>query len=197
MVGSNLILFANPNTGKTTSFNALNGLSRQCRTPLPRPNWSPDQTRRKPRGLKRAHQYNHPRLLSNSRGHHLSARHHLQQPRQWRRQRIQELSRVALASTWPGGSPIYTLTVLLSTMSFFALRTQCLSDLAVIRKEVGFWRWALLGLRLYDRACPCQHRDDIPTGHGAEPPIIDGQTSIAVATTADSQFPQIESLARS
>ncbi len=48
------------------------------------------------------------------------------------------------AATWPDGRPIYTLSVALSIMVFFALCAQCLSTLVVIRKETGSWRWSLL-----------------------------------------------------
>lgn len=39
------------------------------------------------------------------------------------------------------GSPTYTPLVGLSLMVFFALALQCLSTLAVLRKETGGWRW--------------------------------------------------------
>ena len=39
------------------------------------------------------------------------------------------------------GQPLYTPLVALSIMVFFALSLQCLSTLAVLRKESGTWRW--------------------------------------------------------
>lgn len=39
------------------------------------------------------------------------------------------------------GSPLYTPLVGISLMVFFALAMQCLSTLAVLRKETGGWRW--------------------------------------------------------
>ncbi len=41
----------------------------------------------------------------------------------------------------PDGSPVYTPLVGTSIMVFFALALQCLSTVAVLRKETGSWRW--------------------------------------------------------
>jgi ferrous iron transport protein B len=41
----------------------------------------------------------------------------------------------------PDGQPVYTPLVGLSIMVFFALAMQCLSTLAVLRKETNGWRW--------------------------------------------------------
>lgn len=43
--------------------------------------------------------------------------------------------------TRPDGRPTYTPLVGVSIMVFFALALQCLSTLAVLRKETGGWRW--------------------------------------------------------
>jgi len=40
------------------------------------------------------------------------------------------------------GTPLYTPLVGMSLMVFFALAMQCMSTLAVLRKETGGWRWA-------------------------------------------------------
>ena len=48
------------------------------------------------------------------------------------------------ASTWPDGSPVYTVPVAFSIMVFFALCAQCVSTLLVIRRETNSWRWPLL-----------------------------------------------------
>lgn len=45
------------------------------------------------------------------------------------------------AETRPDGSPRYTPLVGLSLMVFFALSAQCMSTLAVVRRESGGWRW--------------------------------------------------------
>ncbi|MBM4367292.1 MAG: ferrous iron transporter B, partial [Deltaproteobacteria bacterium] len=42
----------------------------------------------------------------------------------------------------PDGSPLWTPAVGASLMVFFALSAQCLSTLAVVRRESGSWRWA-------------------------------------------------------
>jgi ferrous iron transport protein B len=41
----------------------------------------------------------------------------------------------------PDGSTAYTPLVGLSLMIFFALACQCMSTLAVVRRETGSWRW--------------------------------------------------------
>ncbi len=43
----------------------------------------------------------------------------------------------------PDGRPVYTPLVGLSLMVFFALACQCMSTLAVIRRETRSWRWPI------------------------------------------------------
>ena len=43
----------------------------------------------------------------------------------------------------PDGRPVYTPLVGLSLMLFFALACQCMSTLAVVRRETASWRWPL------------------------------------------------------
>ena len=45
--------------------------------------------------------------------------------------------------THADGRPVYTPLVAISLMIFFALCSQCMGTLAVIRKELGKWRWAV------------------------------------------------------
>jgi ferrous iron transport protein B len=45
------------------------------------------------------------------------------------------------AETWPDGRRVYTPLVGLSLMIFFALAAQCMSTLAVVRRETRTWRW--------------------------------------------------------
>jgi ferrous iron transport protein B len=45
------------------------------------------------------------------------------------------------ADTWPDGRRVFTPLVCLSLMVFFALACQCLSTLAVVRRETGNWLW--------------------------------------------------------
>jgi ferrous iron transport protein B len=42
---------------------------------------------------------------------------------------------------WPDGRPVYTPLVGLSLMVFFALAAQCMSTLAVVKRETGSWGW--------------------------------------------------------
>ncbi len=47
------------------------------------------------------------------------------------------------AATWPDGRPVFSFTVALSIMVFFALCCQCGATLAVIKRETNSWRWPL------------------------------------------------------
>jgi ferrous iron transport protein B len=46
----------------------------------------------------------------------------------------------------PDGRPVYTPLVGLSLLVFFALACQCLSTVAVVKRETGTWRWPLFML---------------------------------------------------
>jgi ferrous iron transport protein B len=41
------------------------------------------------------------------------------------------------------GQPVYTFATALSLLVFYALAMQCMSTLAVVRRETGSWKWAL------------------------------------------------------
>ncbi len=45
--------------------------------------------------------------------------------------------------TWPDGRRVYTPLVGLSLLVFFALAAQCMSTLAVVRRETASWRWPI------------------------------------------------------
>ena len=45
--------------------------------------------------------------------------------------------------TWPDGSKVYTPLVCFSLMAFFALACQCMSTIAVVKRETRSWRWPL------------------------------------------------------
>ena len=45
------------------------------------------------------------------------------------------------ADRWPDGRRVFTPLVCLSLMVFFALACQCMSTLAVVRRETGSWTW--------------------------------------------------------
>ncbi len=42
---------------------------------------------------------------------------------------------------WPDGRPIYTPLVCLSLLVFYVFAMQCMSTLAVVRRETGGWKW--------------------------------------------------------
>lgn len=46
-------------------------------------------------------------------------------------------------STWPDGSPVFTLPVAISIMVFFALCAQCASTLLIIKRETNSWGWSV------------------------------------------------------
>ena len=43
----------------------------------------------------------------------------------------------------PGGGPVYTPLVCLGLMVFFVLAMQCISTVAIVRRETNSWRWPL------------------------------------------------------
>jgi len=45
------------------------------------------------------------------------------------------------ADTWPDGRRVYTPLVGVSLMVFYVLACQCMSTLAVVKRETGGWRW--------------------------------------------------------
>jgi len=53
-----------------------------------------------------------------------------------------ELRQAMQAERWPDGRPVYTPTVALSIMVFFALCCQCGATLATIKRETGSWGYA-------------------------------------------------------
>ncbi len=44
-------------------------------------------------------------------------------------------------ATWPDGSRVFTLPMVIGLMIFYALCLQCAATLAVIRRETNTWRW--------------------------------------------------------
>lgn len=50
------------------------------------------------------------------------------------------------AATWPNGEKVYTLAAGLSLLVFYALAMQCMSTLAVVKRETGTWKWPLIML---------------------------------------------------
>ena len=50
------------------------------------------------------------------------------------------------AATWPDGTKVYTLAAGVSLMLFYLLAMQCMSTLAVVKKETGSWKWPIIQL---------------------------------------------------
>jgi ferrous iron transport protein B len=44
------------------------------------------------------------------------------------------------------GSPVYTIATGYSLLIFYLLAMQCMSTLAVVKRETGTWKWAILQL---------------------------------------------------
>lgn len=50
------------------------------------------------------------------------------------------------AATWPNGDKVYTLAAGLSLLVFYALAMQCMSTLAVVKRETHTWKWPVIML---------------------------------------------------
>ena len=49
------------------------------------------------------------------------------------------------AATWADtGKPVYTLPAAMSLLVFYALAMQCMSTMAVVKRETGSWKWPIL-----------------------------------------------------
>jgi ferrous iron transport protein B len=51
-----------------------------------------------------------------------------------------------LQETWPDGSLVYTSLTCISLMLFYVFALQCVSTIAVVRRETNSWRWPLIQL---------------------------------------------------
>jgi ferrous iron transport protein B len=47
------------------------------------------------------------------------------------------------SATWPDGSPIFTVPMVLGLLLFYAWCLQCAATIATIRRETNGWRWPL------------------------------------------------------
>lgn len=56
----------------------------------------------------------------------------------------QDLREQLAGATWPDGRTVLTPLVGVGLMVFYVLACQCISTLAVVRKETGSWRWPAL-----------------------------------------------------
>jgi ferrous iron transport protein B len=50
------------------------------------------------------------------------------------------------SATWPDGSKVYTLPAALSLMVFYVLAMQCMSTLAIVKRETKSWKWPVIQL---------------------------------------------------
>ena len=48
------------------------------------------------------------------------------------------------ADTYPDGRPVFTPLVALSLLVFFVFALQCMSTLAIARRETGTWLWPVV-----------------------------------------------------
>ena len=48
-----------------------------------------------------------------------------------------------LAAHWPGGAPLFTPLVCIVLMVFYVFAMQCMSTLAVVKRETNSWKWPL------------------------------------------------------
>lgn len=55
----------------------------------------------------------------------------------------QSLAERLRSATWPDGSAVFTLPMVLGLLVFYAWCLQCAATLAVIRRETNTWRWPL------------------------------------------------------
>lgn len=47
------------------------------------------------------------------------------------------------AATWPDGTPLFTPLVCLGLMVYYVFAMQCMSTVAIVRRETNSWRWPL------------------------------------------------------
>jgi ferrous iron transport protein B len=48
-----------------------------------------------------------------------------------------------LKANWPDGAPLFTPLVCLTLMIYYVFAMQCMSTIAVVRRETNSWRWPL------------------------------------------------------
>ena len=47
------------------------------------------------------------------------------------------------AATWPDGTKLFTPLVCLTLMVYYVFAMQCMSTVAVVKRETNSWRWPL------------------------------------------------------
>ncbi len=50
------------------------------------------------------------------------------------------------AASWPDGRKVYSLAAGLSLLIFYVLAMQCMSTLAIVKRETGTWKWPIIML---------------------------------------------------
>jgi len=50
------------------------------------------------------------------------------------------------AAVWPDGAKVYTLAAGLSLLIFYVLAMQCMSTLAIVKRETASWKWPIIML---------------------------------------------------
>ena len=56
---------------------------------------------------------------------------------------IAPLRQAMLAAKWPDGRPVFTPLVCFTLMIFYVFAMQCISTIAVVKRETNSWRWPL------------------------------------------------------
>ena len=56
---------------------------------------------------------------------------------------IQNLAGTLRVQTRPDGSPVYTPLVAVTLMVFYVFALQCVSTVAIVRRETNSWKWPL------------------------------------------------------
>jgi ferrous iron transport protein B len=56
---------------------------------------------------------------------------------------VSGLAETLQAQTWPDGRPVYTALVGITLMVFYVFALQCVSTVAIVRRETNSWRWPL------------------------------------------------------
>jgi ferrous iron transport protein B len=56
---------------------------------------------------------------------------------------MSSLVKTLKAQTRPDGTPVYTPLTALSLMVFYVFALQCVSTVAVVRRETNSWKWPL------------------------------------------------------
>ncbi len=59
---------------------------------------------------------------------------------------VQPLRNRLAEERWPDGRPIYSPLVCLSLMVFYVFAMQCVSTIAIVRRETNSWKWPLFQL---------------------------------------------------